>query len=106
MECIGFDVDFHLNLLEKFPNFVPPPPKKKGAGKKSAAALDNVQISIAGKKKTGEKRKRDEVESSAEDEVESSAEDEDSDNPEEEFPEEVELVYQSRGTRSRPINIF
>lgn len=104
MQCIDYDANFQLNLLEKFPDFEPPP-KEKSAGKgKKPTAANKVRSSRAGGKKTGEKRKWDEV---SEDEVESSADNGDNDDSEEESLEnEVELVYRSYGTRSRPINIL
>lgn len=97
MECIGYDVDFQLNLIEKFPTYVPPPSKRKQkptTGAKTAeASKSNARA------RTGQKRKRAEMESSDEDGHSGDFE-EDSDF------EVEELVYKPHGTRSRPINIM
>jgi len=90
MKCIGYDADFQRNLAEKFPAFVPKPrnqPSGKNA-KKSRVAKDRPAT------KTGQKRKRVEVESSDTESGDVIFEDSD-------VPVEV-VVSASRGTRSRP----
>jgi hypothetical protein len=91
MECIDYDVDFQLNLVEKFPSFVPPPSKKKkAAGAKKATVKKNPAV------KTRNKRKRSAIESSHED----------GDSGQEDSDGELEgLMYTARGTRSRPHTI-
>jgi hypothetical protein len=95
MECIDYDVDFQLNLVEKFPSFVPPPPKKKKAAGTKKTKKTTVKKEPA--VKAGIKRKR-----SA---IESSNEHEDSGREDSDFELEG-LVYTPRGTRSRPHNVL
>jgi hypothetical protein len=93
MECVGYDVDFQLNLIEKFPTFVPAPSKKGQTRKKATTTKTTPKF------KADKKRKRIEVKSTDEDG--------DNDDFEEESEIEVkELVYKSRGTRSRPNNVL
>ena len=102
MECIGYDVDFQLKLVEKFPTFVPPPPKKTQNRTKGAKTAAKGEASKSkARVRTGQKRKRIEVGSSNEEGNSGNFEEE------EDSDFEVEkLVYKSRGTRSRPINIL
>jgi len=100
MKCVGYDVDFQQNLVEKLPTYVPKTPGQKGSKPKNTKAPRTSKKESTAK--VGQKRKHVEVESSDEEldgDTGVAHEDEDSD-----FDEEV-LVYRSRGTRSRPIRI-
>lgn len=105
LKCVGYDATFQCNLAEKFPTWVPPPRKPKAekkkranknvrASKKEGASKAPAQAS----KKSGEKRKRVDLESDSEDSENDYLEEE-----EEEEEENYEPMYIPRGTRSRPI---
>ncbi|RDB20275.1 hypothetical protein Hypma_012567 [Hypsizygus marmoreus] len=95
MKCVGYDTQFQLNLVEKFPTWVPPPPSAKKSTEKTTTQHPKKEGRPLNSK-AGQKRKH----------VEAESEDEDEDEPEDDFdsePEPEEPVYRSRGTRSRPI---
>lgn len=102
LKCVGYDTKFQRNLAEKFPTWVPPPPKPKAEkNKPDAKNVRAKKVPGHASEKSGEKRKRVDLESS---DSEGSDEEEETDSEEEE--EELELVYKPRGTRSRPIQNF
>lgn len=108
LKCIGYDAPFQRNLAEKFPTWVPTPKKPKA--EKGQKATKNIKADKKGNptgkaptrapKKSGEKRKRVDLESDGED-----SDEELEYYDEEEEEEELEPVYTSRGTRSRPIQV-
>ncbi|KAJ3513374.1 hypothetical protein NLJ89_g2991 [Agrocybe chaxingu] len=101
MKCVGYDKKFQQELCEKFPHYVPRPRKSRKGGP--------IGVKASGTGSRGRKRKRSESPDFAQD-SDPESEDEKSSGGKfiqvsDEEQEEEELVYRSRGTKSRPIRL-
>ncbi|CAA7269167.1 unnamed protein product [Cyclocybe aegerita] len=104
MKCVGYDKKLQQELCEKFPHYVPMPRKSRKGGKAGVRSSGET-----GRGSRGRKRKRSESPDFAQD-SELESEDEKSSGGKfilvsDEEQEEEELVYRSRGTKSRPIHL-
>ncbi|KAJ3513373.1 hypothetical protein NLJ89_g2990 [Agrocybe chaxingu] len=114
MKCVDYDTEFQLELYERFPAWVPAPrkPRKKkgdteGESKGKKSVKKEKTKAAAGLTAVSKKRKRDELSDSESDLTELESEDEPEHRVEEGEMEDgeplEELLYKSKGTRSRPI---